>query len=282
MAVDDEAGSGPLHWGPAQGPQVPATAEQWTQGQWTPGYGVAPPPAPRRRRGRWIAYWVAFGLLCAALAGLITGIRMTGEIVSVGPGIHSMEPGIQPGDRVYFQRGGGGVVRGDVVVLRVAGIGVTVKRVIGLPGDHVTCCDSAGRVTVDGKVLDEGYLPSGYTPGPEQQFSVTVGAGQVWVLGDNRAVSLDSRAWGPLPERDIVGRAEVIARPGGGHTVLKTPPAFTAAGLAPADHRAPLPFVLLGFAVFVLAAIVVQGAVGIIVLVAGRRKRRRMPAHWTG
>ena len=87
-----------------------------------------------------------------------------------------------------------------------------------------------------------------------------------------------------MPASDIVGRAELIVRPGGGHTVLRTPLAFTAAGLAPADHRAQLPFVLLGFTVFVFAAIIVQGAVlGIIVLVTvGRRKRRRMPARWTG
>ncbi|MCW2932659.1 MAG: lepB [Actinomycetia bacterium] len=261
-------GTGPLHWGPAQGPQVPATAGQWTQ-----GYGVAPVAAPRRRRGRRIAYWVTFGLLCAAFAGLFAGFLMTFGIVSMSSS--AMEPGIRPGDLVNYQRGAGGIVRGDVVVLRVPGVGITAKRVIGLPGDHVACCDSAGRVTVDGKALDEGYLPSGYAPGPAGQFQATLGASQVWVMGDNRAISRDSREWGPLPESGIVGRAEMVVSPGGGHTVLRTPLAFTAAGLAPADHRLQLPSVLLGFALLVLAAIVVQGAAGIVLTVRRRKRRLR-------
>jgi signal peptidase I len=281
VAVDDEAGTGPLHWGPAEGPQVPGPTGQQTPGQWTQGYGVVTAPAPRRRRRGWIVYWVIFGLLCCAFAGLIVGFRSTAGLVTASTGTISMKPGIQPGERILYQRGPDGVRRGDVVILRVPGIGLTVKRVIGLAGDHVACCDAVGRVTVDGKALDEGYLPAGYEPSSADDFQVTVGAGQIWVMGDNRADSLDSREWGPLPRGDIVGRAELITGPGG-RTVLKTPQAFIAAGLAPADHRIQLPLSLLGLALLALAAIVIQGVVGIIVAVAVRRKRRRTQAYWAG
>jgi signal peptidase I len=223
-------------------------------------------------------YWVAFGLLCAAVAGLFTGFRMTAGAVRMSPGEISMEPGIRSGDLLFYQRGPGGIVRGDVVVLQVPGIGAVVKRVIALPGDHVACCDTAGQVTVDGKALAEDYLPAGDAPASGQRFQVSVGAGRVWVMGDNRDISRDSREWGPLPESDIVGRAELLVRPGT-RFYLTTPRAFTAAGLAPAGRRLHLPFVLLGFAMFALLALIVQGTAGII-LWAVRRRRRRLRYGW--
>jgi signal peptidase I len=218
-------------------------------------------------------YWVAFGLLCAAVAGLIVGFRVTAGAVRMSPGELSMEPGIRSGDQLVYQRGTGSIVRGDVAVLRVPGIGVVVKRVIGLPGDHVACCDAAGQLTVDGKALAEDYLPAGYAPTSGQRFQASVGAGQVWVMGDNRNISLDSREWGALPESDIVGSAELLVRPGT-RIYLTTPRAFTAAGLAPAGRRLHLPFVLLGFAVFALLALIVQGTIGIILWAVRRRRRR--------
>jgi signal peptidase I len=115
-----------------------------------------------------------------------------------------------------------GLQRGDVVVFEDPGgwIGATgqndlIKRVIGLPGDHVSCCDAAGHVVVNGTSLDEPYAI--YSGGPAERsrkpFDVTVPAGEVWVMGDNRGNSADSRYHGPVPVSDVVGRAVVITWP---------------------------------------------------------------------
>jgi len=92
-----------------------------------------------------------------------------------------------------------------------------VKRVIGLPGDHVICCDGSGRLTVNGKALDEKYINSAEVP-QVRTFDVVVPAGKVWVMGDNRNHSADSRAHmetdgGFIDMADIEGQAAVIAWP---------------------------------------------------------------------
>jgi signal peptidase I len=92
-----------------------------------------------------------------------------------------------------------------------------VKRVIGLPGDHVVCCDGSGRLTINGAPLDEKYINSAEVP-QERDFDVVVPAGKVWVMGDNRNHSADSRAHmesngGFVDVADIEGRAAVIAWP---------------------------------------------------------------------
>lgn len=96
-----------------------------------------------------------------------------------------------------------------------------VKRVIGLPGDHVTCCNALGQVSVNGVPLNEPYahIPAGYTAASRIPFDITVRAGDVWVMGDNRWNSEDSvahqttRTGGGVPVKDIVGRAFVISWP---------------------------------------------------------------------
>ncbi|GAA2753886.1 signal peptidase I [Amnibacterium kyonggiense] len=96
-----------------------------------------------------------------------------------------------------------------------------VKRVIGLPGDHVACCDPLGRVTVDGAPLDEPYtrLPAGTRLESRVPFDVVVRPGDLWVMGDNRWDSADSRyhqgsaEHGGVPTRDVVGRASVVSWP---------------------------------------------------------------------
>ena len=96
-----------------------------------------------------------------------------------------------------------------------------VKRVIGLPGDHVACCDALGRTTVNGAPLDEPYtrLPAGTRMESQIPFAITVEPGDVWVEGDNRWNSADSRyhqqtsTGGGVPITDIVGRAFVVSWP---------------------------------------------------------------------
>jgi signal peptidase I len=90
-----------------------------------------------------------------------------------------------------------------------------IKRVIGLPGDRVTCCDSRGRVTVDGVGVDEPYIYPGNNPS-SRPFDVVVPARKLWVMGDHRDDSEDSR-FHPgnqfVPIDNVVGTAFVIVWP---------------------------------------------------------------------
>jgi signal peptidase I len=105
-----------------------------------------------------------------------------------------------------------------------------IKRVIGLPGDHVVCCDSNKRLTVNGVPLNEPYLYPGDAPS-EESFKITVPPGRVWVMGDHRSFSADSRphdensggAKGSVPEGLIVGRAIAVVWPIGHWDWLSNP-----------------------------------------------------------
>ena len=92
-----------------------------------------------------------------------------------------------------------------------------IKRVIGLPGDTVRCCDAQGRVTVNGVGLNEPYiyLDPGMTDSNKEFGPVTVPKGRLWVMGDHRNGSTDSRLITPstVPENDVIGRAFVIVWP---------------------------------------------------------------------
>lgn len=134
----------------------------------------------------------------------------------------------------------------EAVVQAVAGavgLGPTggkdfIKRVIGLPGDHVVCCDERGRVTVNGVPLDgEAYIYPGDVPS-EVEFDITVPAGQLWVMGDHRSVSADSRAHigepggGTVPIDKVIGRAFLIVWPPSDIQVLAPPRTFQQPQLA--------------------------------------------------
>jgi signal peptidase I len=108
-----------------------------------------------------------------------------------------------------------------------------IKRVIGLPGDHVACCNAQGDVTVNGVALHEkSYLFPGNPPSTTK-FSIRVPPGRLWVMGDHRNVSYDSRGHigdpggGTIPENQVVGRAFLILWPPSRFRVLPIPSTFT-------------------------------------------------------
>jgi signal peptidase I len=126
----------------------------------------------------------------------------------------SMEPTLEVGDRVLVNKQayegplGHDIRRGDLIVFKKPeggqdGVEDLIKRVIGLPGETVTVRDNV--VYIDGKPLDEPYLPDdAYT---DPFAGERVPEGHVFVMGDNRGDSRDSRFFGPIPEGDVVGRA---------------------------------------------------------------------------
>lgn len=93
-----------------------------------------------------------------------------------------------------------------------------IKRVIGVGGDRVTCCDEQGRILVNGEPLEEDYLFPGDAPSL-QPFDVEVPEGKLWVMGDHRSASADSRVYlgnpggGFVPEDAVVGRAMTVVWP---------------------------------------------------------------------
>ncbi|OKI89406.1 signal peptidase I [Micromonospora sp. CB01531] len=113
-----------------------------------------------------------------------------------------------------------------------------IKRVIGVGGDHVVCCDRTGgneRLVINGKPLDEPYLFPGNKPA-DQDFDITVPDGRLWVMGDHRQASGDSlEHWqqsgedineATIPEDRVVGRAFTIFWPVGRATWLTVPKQF--------------------------------------------------------
>jgi signal peptidase I len=153
--------------------------------------------------------------------------------------VSKLTPGpfdLQRGDVIVFTDPGGwlaptpppqdGPVRGAVrSVLTFVGLlpndsgNHLIKRLIGLPGDHVVCCDAQGRLSVNGKAIAEPYIFDGNVPS-ERPFDITVPAGRVWVMGDHRQMSEDSRYHddghgntGSVPIADVTGRAFVIVWP---------------------------------------------------------------------
>ena len=136
---------------------------------------------------------------------------------------------IERGDVVVFSDPGGwlgspppgpGGVRGAIGdVLQFVGVlpsdseGHLIKRVVGVSGDRVACCDAQGRVSVNGVPVDESAL---LKPGVEpslREFDVTVPDGSYWVMGDNRPNSGDSRVHGAVPAGAVVGRTFTIVWP---------------------------------------------------------------------
>ncbi|MET9399537.1 signal peptidase I [Kitasatospora sp. NPDC002965] len=138
----------------------------------------------------------------------------------------------------------GPVLRGAKQVLTFVGLLPSdseqdlIKRVIGVGGDTVECCDEQGRASLNGKALDEPYLAPG-NPASRQPFKVKVPQGRLWVMGDHRDVSADSRfhmgnpGQGTIPVSGVVGRAFMIAWPLGRVHQLDVPVSLSSVAQGP-------------------------------------------------
>lgn len=208
------------------------------------GPGPDEQDAPRKRRH--LPSWLEAIVLLALALLLALGVKTFLVQMFFVPS-ESMEPLLVQNDRIMVEKwsywGDGPVERGDVVVFEDRGewlgpppqlnpvqkllstvglyptAGHLVKRVIGVGGDKVACCDSQGRLSVNGIALDESaYLKKGVEPS-DREFSVTVPEGRLWVMGDNRDNSEDSRfhrqleGGGTVAEEAVVGKVWAIVWP---------------------------------------------------------------------
>jgi signal peptidase I len=145
-----------------------------------------------------------------------------------------------------------------------------IKRVIGLPGDTIACQRATGALagkgdggwvlTVNGKTLDEPYLYPGSSECGPDTFSKTIPSGDLWVMGDHRDDSDDSRSNGPVPINDVIGRAFVVIWPHADWKTLPVPATFDQSGLAAAASSLPPPLL---------------GLVGALPIALVRRRRLR-------
>ncbi|MCR2763680.1 signal peptidase I [Microbacterium sp. zg.B48] len=231
------------------------TTEQTAAATPTPTSRAAQ-PQPRDRRRGWLSF-LRDVLIIVLVAVLVSFLVKTFLVRSFYIPSGSMESTLMVNDRILVDEitpRFGGYGRGDIVVFRDPGgwlppraetersfllegvdwtlslVGLAapdsddhlVKRIIGMPGDHVVCCNAIGQVTVNGVPIDEtDYVqrPTPDSPASGEPFDVTVPENRLWVLGDNRYSSKDSRynqdqpGEGFVPVENVVGRAFLTTWP---------------------------------------------------------------------
>ena len=195
----------------------------------------------RRSAARWIAEFAVYLVVAVVVVSLVRVFLVQPFLVPSG----SMEETLRDQDTIVAWKPGE-PQRGMIVVFRddLGWLGpidpaptwkrvlswvkilpnqdeqYLVKRLIGMPGDHVSCCDSQGRLSVNGQVLDEPYLYYSNKAVAQRHFDVVVPAGRIFVLGDHRDSSADSRDHmckgdaDPFPSVDAIqGKVVAIMRP---------------------------------------------------------------------
>jgi signal peptidase I len=175
------------------------------------------------KSNRWIIELAGVVVVAVVVAFLLRTFVIATYSIPSG----SMEPTLQIGDRIVVDKLSydlHGVDRGNIVVFTTppnedcAGPPVSnlVKRVVGLPGETISV--SGGNVFINGRLLSQSWLPSsqqGKTyPGPSPapyalHHGYRIPKGDVYVMGDNRMLSCDSRYWGPIAESTIVGKVDL-------------------------------------------------------------------------
>ncbi len=190
-----------------------------------PPPGELPPPrrfggssAPRRRSHlarEIIETLVLMILIFVAIHYSVQTFRVDGP--SMQPGLHTDEYVLVNKLAYLFH----GPARGDVVVFHYPKDPNQdfIKRVIALPGDTIRW--TADQIYVNGVLLKEPYISSPVNPGTSPA-PITLQADQYFVVGDNRPFSFDSRSWGPVPKRYIIGKATVVFWPLGNWEVIPT------------------------------------------------------------
>ncbi|MFJ8765843.1 signal peptidase I [Streptomyces clavifer] len=213
---------------------------------------------------------VFLGMLCTVALLLFSAFVLQPFLIPSG----SMEPTLKVGDRVLVNklayRFGSEPQRGDVVVFdgtgsfvqetpegdavtallrgAAASLGLAepaetdfVKRVVGVGGDRVVCCDERGRLGVNGRSVDEEYLHPGDKPS-EVAFDIVVPDGTLWMMGDHRGKSRDSRdhlgqpGGGMVPVDRVIGRVDWLGWPLGRLGSLEGTGAFTGIRPPGASH----------------------------------------------
>jgi signal peptidase I len=263
----------------------------------TPEPGQSAPATQKKKKKKSFGRELLTIVVAAAVLTLLVKAFVV-QVYRIPSG--SMENTLQVGDRVlvnkvvYHFRG---IARGDVIVFSgqdswgpdapppssdpvvrifddvLSGIGLQdnqtyyIKRVIGLPGDHVACCTD-GKVTVNGVPLSEGSYVYPGNPPSSVKFSEVVPAGHLWVMGDHRSDSEDSRyntgdpGGGAIPENQVVGRAFLIIWPPSQIRDLPIPSTFQQAALSAAAAEP-------------VAGAATAGVIGVPLLLLGRRRSRR-------
>jgi signal peptidase I len=202
--------------------------------------------APPRRRRTGLIVGLAI-LVLGICVGTVGGLRFRADYTTFVPTSRSMSSTLSPGDRALFHlTTQAGPRRGDVVLFvpgtwhDLAPGTELVQRVIGIAGDTVACCDDHDLITVNGHAVTEDYVhPDPTTPATgavHLPFRATVPKGTVFVAGDDRGDSFDSRFRGPVAVSDVLGIAVTDVSIGGYRQVPPTN-AFVAAGLPGAATR---------------------------------------------
>jgi signal peptidase I len=182
----------------------------------------APSPKPKKRRGRATLEWAIIVVIAVVASFVVKTFLFQTYVIPSG----SMEPSLMIGDRIIVNKLSidfGTIHTGDIVVFRAPaialnpqhcddpGVPIFVKRVIGTPGDQLTSKGNTIYIKTPGsksfKALDEKW-PHTEPLGPAIGH-VTVPAGQYFMMGDNHNDSCDSRTWGTVPKKDLIGKAFV-------------------------------------------------------------------------